>query len=95
MKSLSVVVFSMVFSMGAVLLAPGISDALEEYTGRLESRPKGQAGTWVIGGRKVVATDTTKLEDEYGPIKVGGCVVVEYEGKRVAFIKSEEPHKCK
>ena len=82
-------------SMCTLLLAPGIGDALEEYTGRLESRPKSKAGTWVIGGRKVVATDQTKLEDEYGPIKVGGCVVVEYEGKRVAFIKSEEAHKCK
>jgi hypothetical protein len=57
--------------------------------------PKGKVGTWVIGGRNVEATDKTELEDEYGPIRVGGCVVVEYVGKRVAFIKSEEEDKCK
>jgi hypothetical protein len=82
------------FSMCALLLTPPISGAQPEYTGTLESRPEGAAGTWVIGGRKIEATDTTKLEDEYGPITVGGCVVVEYVGPRVAFIKSEEAQKC-
>ena len=91
MKLLSV----MVFSMGTFLLASPISYASEEYTGTLESRPKGKTGTWVIGGRQVEATDKTQLEAEYGPIVVGGCVVVEYEGKRVAFIKSEEKGKCR
>ena len=90
MKLLSVVAFS----IGAFLLWPSMSDAAEEYTGTLESRPPVKAGTWVIGGRNVEATEKTELEDEYGPIKVGGCVVVEYVGKRVAFIKSEEEVKC-
>ncbi len=90
MKLLSVVAFSIV----AFLLWPSLSDAAEEYTGTLESRPTAKAGTWVIGGRNVEATDRTQLEDEYGPIKVGGCVVVEYVGTRVAFIKSEEEVKC-
>ena len=90
MKLLSVMAFSIV----AFLLWPSMSDAAEEYTGTLESRPTAKAGTWVIGGRNVEATEKTELEDEYGPIKVGGCVVVEYVGKRVAFIKSEEKEKC-
>jgi hypothetical protein len=84
----------MVFSTCALLLAPAIGGAQQEYTGTLESRPEGAAGTWVIGGRKIQATETTKLEDEYGPITVGGCVVVEYAGTRVTFIKSEEADKC-
>jgi hypothetical protein len=84
----------MVFSMCALFLAPAISGAQQEYTGTLESRPEGAAGTWVIGGRKIEATDTTTVEAEYGPVEVGGCVVVEYAGTRVAFIKSEEAQKC-
>jgi hypothetical protein len=90
MKWLSVTVFS----VWALLFASSISHANQEYTGKLESRPEGAAGTWVIGGRQVEATDQTQLEDEYGPIELGGCVIVEYVGKRVAFIKSEEKGKC-
>ena len=85
----------MVLSICTLLWASPISYAQEEHTGTLESRPKGKAGTWVIGGRTVEATDQTRLENEEGPIVVGGCVVVEYEGKRVAFIKSEEKWKCR
>jgi hypothetical protein len=85
-----------VLSIFAFLLVTAIAHAdLDEYTGKLQSRPKGKAGTWVIGGKKWEATDKTELEDEYGPIRVGGCVVVEYDGKRVAFIKSEEEEKCR
>lgn len=91
MKLLSVIVFSMCM----FLLSSPISYATEEYTGTLESRPEGKTGTWVIGGRKVEATAKTQLEAEYGPIVVGGCVVVEYEGKLVAFIKSEEKEQCR
>ena len=85
------------FSLYIFLLASPISFAREEeeFTGTLESRPKSNMGTWVIGGRKVDATDETKVEAEYGPIVVGGCVVVEYEGKLVKYIKSEEKHKCR
>jgi hypothetical protein len=81
----------------AVLAMPPVGWASDpnEHTGRLESRPEGKVGTWVVGGRKVEATEKTQLEDEYGPIRVGGCVVVEFSGKRVAFIKSEEENKCK
>jgi len=90
MKLLSV----LVVSVCAFLLAPQVSHAIDEHTGTLESRPQGKAGTWVVGGRRFEATDKTELEAEYGPIKVGGCAVVEYEGKSVLFIKSEEAQKC-
>ena len=92
MKLLSVIVFSMyVFLLMSLM---GYAREEEEFTGTLESRPKSNAGTWIIGGRQVDATDETKVEAEYGPIVVGGCVVVEYEGKLVKYIKSEEKHKC-
>jgi len=77
MKLLSVIVFSVC----AFLLAPPLSHAIEEHTGTLESRPEGKAGTWVVGGRRLEATDKTELEAEYGPIKVGGCAVVEVRGE--------------
>jgi len=87
----------MVLAICAFFTMPPVGRAEDpnEHTGRLESRPQGKVGTWVVGGRKVEATEKTELEDEYGPIKVGGCVVVEFSGKRVAFIKSEEEFKCK
>jgi hypothetical protein len=84
-----------VLSICTLLWASPISYAQEEYTGTLESRPTGTAGSWVIGGRTVEATDKTQLEPEHGPIVVGGCVVVEYQGTRVAAIKSEEKAKCR
>lgn len=92
MKLLSIIIFSMYI----FLLASPISCAREEeeFTGTLESRPKSNAGTWVIGGRQVEATNETKVEAEYGPIVVGACMVVEYEGKLVKYIKSEEKNKC-
>lgn len=81
-------------AMWAMVLATPVSHASEEFYGIIESRPKGNVGTWVIGGRNVEVTDKTRLEEDHGPLVVGACVEVEYEGKAVGEITSEEKKKC-
>lgn len=77
-----------------VLLMPLSSNAGDEFYGKIESRPESKVGTWVIGGRQAVVTDNTPLEEDDGPLAVGACVEVEYEGNAVEKIESEEKYKC-
>jgi hypothetical protein len=81
----------MPFVVSAVLLIPLNSYADDEFYGIIESRPDGKPGTWVIGGRQVEVTERTKLE---GPLAVGTCAEVEYEGNLVEEIESEKMSKC-
>jgi hypothetical protein len=60
--------------MAAALLAAPVSNASKDFYGTIESRPEGNAGTWVVGGRNVDVTDKTRLVEEYGPLSVGTCV---------------------
>jgi hypothetical protein len=81
--------------LAAVVLSgagPVLAD--EEFHGIVEKRPDGPAGTWIIGGREVAVTERTKLDEEDGPLTVGACAEVEYEGGVVKEIESEEPAKC-
>jgi hypothetical protein len=41
-----------------------------------------------------MVTDKTKLEEDHGPLVVGACVEVEYEGNVVEDIASEKKSKC-
>jgi len=91
MKLLSVIVFSTC----TFLLASANSYASEVFFGPLESRPKGETGTWVIGGRQVEVTDKTEIEEEFGPFVVGACIEVEYEGKLVKKVTTEEKKNCR
>jgi hypothetical protein len=79
---------------GTVFWAPPSSQAGNEFHGLIESRPEGKVGTWVIGGRQVAVTESTKLEEDDGPLVVGACAEVEYEGGAVEEIESEEKAKC-
>ncbi len=88
--------------IGVVVLATSMclwlsfpSYADEEFYGIIESRPEGKVGTWVIGGRDVEVTERTKLEEDHGPLVIGVCAEVEYEGGMVEEIESEAPAKCK
>jgi len=81
--------------MAAALLAAPVSYASKDFFGTIGSRPEGNAGTWAVGGRNVDVTDKTRLVEEYGPLSVGTCVEVEYEGKAVKEIASEKKRKCK
>jgi hypothetical protein len=85
----------LLFLSSAVLWIPANAQAGEEFYGILEKRPEGKVGTWMVGGREVQVTEKTKLEEDDGPLTVGACVQVEYEGRAVEEVESEEPSKCK
>jgi len=82
-----------IFVAAALLTAP-VSYASEDFYGTIESRPKGNAGIWVVGGRNLDVTDRTRFVEEYGPLSVGACVEVEIDGRVVKKIASEEKRKC-
>lgn len=63
--------------------------------GPIESRPEEKEGTWMIAGRTFTVTDTTKLDEENGPLVVGACAQVELKGIVVEEIESEEASKCR
>jgi hypothetical protein len=88
-------VITLLFLSSAGLWVPAATQAGEEFYGILETRPEGKVGTWVIGGREVAVTEKTKLEEDEGPLAVGACVEVEYEGGLVEEIESEEMSKCR
>lgn len=48
-----------------------------EFKGRIESFPGGLIGDWVIGGRTVHVTATTRIEQEDGPLAPGAFAEVE------------------
>jgi hypothetical protein len=85
---ISVLIFAMAF------LNSGQVRADDEFHGIIEKRPVGTAGTWIIGGREVAATERTKLEEDDGPLAAGACAEVEYQGGAVKEIESEEPSEC-
>ena len=66
----------------------------EDWYGIVNQRPAGVAGTWVIGGRAFTASESTRLMRDDGPIAVGSCVSVDYDGSRAFEIESEPAHDC-
>jgi hypothetical protein len=66
----------------------------DDFYGIIESRPAGTAGEWIISGRSFTATTETELDDDDGPLVVGACVSVDYEGSIAEEIESEERYEC-
>ncbi|MCB5188938.1 DUF5666 domain-containing protein [Methylobacillus caricis] len=84
-----------IFSAGVLSgLSLGAQAADEEFYGVIESRPQGDVGTWVIGGRKLNVTKDTELEEDHGPLVKGACVEVEIEDGLVHEIESKKKEKC-
>ncbi len=67
----------------------------DDFYGFIEARPSGTAGTWVISGRSFTASNSTRLDTDDGPLSVGTCVSVEYEGTQAFEIESEPQRKCR
>jgi hypothetical protein len=67
----------------------------QEFYGRVDSRPDGNVGIWVISGQQVEVTDKTEIENDGGPLTVGSCVEVEHKKGVVDDIESVKPAKCK
>jgi hypothetical protein len=66
----------------------------DDFDGIIESRPDGKVGTWVVGGRSVDTTESTRLEEEHGPLRQGACAEVEMKGPIAEEIESEPLYKC-
>lgn len=66
----------------------------DDYYGFIQSRPSRTAGTWVIGGRSFTASSSTYLDPDDGPLSVGACASVDYEGSRALEIESEPASDC-
>ena len=81
--------------LASMLSFPVVARAANDFYGLIESRPAGNTGTWVIGGRQVSATEQTKFDDDEGPLAVGACVEVDYDGGTVEEIESEKASKCR
>ena len=79
----------------AILFLTNIGCESVKIYGPIESRPEGKEGTWVIAGRTFTVTDTTKLDEDGGPLVVGACAQVELKGMVVEEIESEETSKCR
>ncbi len=83
------------FLAAVVLGTPLGAVSSTDFNGIVESRPVGAAGTWKIGGRSFEATETTNLDEDDGPAKVGACVTVDFEGTAIKEIETERETKCK
>lgn len=84
-----------VFALCAVAVTAPPSYAIEEFFGIIESRPKTDVGTWVVGGRKVEVTNGTLLEEDNGPFVVGACVELEVDGNVVLEGSTEPKRECR
>jgi hypothetical protein len=84
----------MLLILSTVLWMPLGSHADEEFYGIVENRPEGKIGTWVIGGRQVEVTEKTEIDEDDGPLVIGACAQVEYDGNLVEEIESEDKSKC-
>ncbi len=56
-----------------------------EWTGKIESMPSNEIGTWVVKGRSFVSDSSTELDKDKGDFAVGVCVEVEYVGSAEPF----------
>ncbi len=71
-----------------------LAESPADFYGRLESRPEGAVGTWVVAGQSVEVDARVELDEGHGALVVGRCVEVEFDQGRVDEIESEPEHKC-
>ncbi|KAA6183479.1 hypothetical protein F2Q65_15560 [Thiohalocapsa marina] len=79
----------------AALTLPVGAQADDDFYGVIESQPtNGHIGEWVIGGRTFSATARTQIDEDDGPLLVGTCASVDWEGGMVEEIESEDASEC-
>jgi hypothetical protein len=81
-------IYAMALSFSNLVLAD------EEFYGTIESRPTENSGIWVISGKQVEVTNSSKIDRDNGPLVVGSCVKVEHKKDKVKEIESSKPSKC-
>ncbi len=100
MKSLSKLVFIvLLLCFGATTLYASDNDSYREkrgeFYGTIEQLPDGLYGVWVVDGRQISVTPSTKIEQEYGRVSIGAAVEVEgaYEGQNFQAYEIEVSRK--
>jgi hypothetical protein len=88
---ISLAVFACAFIAPSIVQ---VAVADDDFYGIIESRPDGKIGTWVVGGRSVETTESTDLDEDNGPLKVGSCAEVDIDEGKVEDIESEPLNKC-
>ncbi len=70
--------------------------AVRERYGRIDQRPSGTVGTWIIGGTAYTADNNTWVSSQNGSLSVGSCVEVKYRTANNTLIKieAEREHEC-
>jgi Spy/CpxP family protein refolding chaperone len=89
-------------TIAAVFMAPAAGAARGDddhdrlrFYGWVESMPEGLHGTWIIGGQQVTTNPRTQLDQQEGPLRVGGCAKVDIRGGMVHEIDSEPAEDCR
>ena len=85
---------ALAIATGLLIVTSQAAFADEEFYGRVESRPEGNAGIWTISGQQVQVTDKTKFDLDNGPLVVGSCAEVEHKKGVVSEIETAKPAKC-
>lgn len=88
-----------ILMVGMLALVIGLSPThtyaqSDEWYGIVSSRPTGVAGSWFIGGRTIVATDTTRLDEDDGRLVIGSCASVQFANGVAVTIASESSRAC-
>ncbi|MCS6846593.1 MAG: DUF5666 domain-containing protein [Anaerolineae bacterium] len=104
MKRLLGLIAAGVLMLAAVVLMAALPAQAKDdpptqiHRGIINSRPAGNIGTWVIGGRAFVANANTEFDTDEGPLVVGACAKVRYfvtgGGDIADEIDSEPPQDC-
>jgi len=71
-----------------------VAVADDDFYGIVESRPDGEVGTWVVGGRDLEVTERTQLDEDNGPLEIGACAEVDMDEGMVEEIEVEPASKC-
>ena len=69
--------------------------AFDDFNGVIESRPAGNEGAWVIGGRTIYVTEKTKLDTGDGELEKGACVEVDISQGWVKEIERDSDWRCR
>jgi len=90
-KAKDAVLMVMLAAAGAMVLAAQGQSNEVKFTGKVEVLPAGTLiGVWTVEARRVVVSQTTRIEQERGPVVVGSCVEVEGTRNADASIAAKE-----
>jgi hypothetical protein len=67
----------------------------DNIIGIVKSKPKGINGVWKINNHPVKVDEATEFSSDYGPVKVGACVRVNYDEGVAETIESRPENRCR